>query len=99
MRYDLQQVQAQQLAATNAVFAAIKIVNEKQHEAAEAREALGKTTLALQFANAQENAAEANSAKALDRKSAAAAAEAKAHDVLETANKIVQLAKTNLHNA
>jgi hypothetical protein len=30
IRYDLQQVQSQQLAATNAVFAAIKVVNHKQ---------------------------------------------------------------------
>jgi hypothetical protein len=29
--YDLQQVQAQQLAATNAVFTAIKIVNSNQN--------------------------------------------------------------------
>lgn len=98
IRYDLQQVQAQQLAATNAVFAAIKIVNNRQAEAAEAREALGKTTLALNFATAQENAAQANAVKALNNKNAAAAAEAKAHDLLEATFKIVQLAKTNLNN-
>lgn len=98
IRYDLQQVQSQQLAATNAVFAAIKVVNQRQEETAEARTALGKTTLALQFATAQENAADANAAKALENKSAAAAAEARAHDILEAAFKIVQLAKTNLYN-
>jgi len=32
-------------------------------------------------------------------KNAAAAAESKAHDILEDAFKIVELAKTNLHNA
>lgn len=73
-------------------------MNHKQEETAEARTALGKTTLALQFATAQESAADANAAKALDNKNAAAAAESKAHELLETANKIVQLTKTNFYN-
>jgi hypothetical protein len=70
----LQQVEKQQLAAENAVYAAIKIVNNKQNESAEARSALAKATLALQFATAQENAAEANAGKALNNKNEAAAA-------------------------
>ena len=73
-------------------------MNNRQAEAAEAREALGKTTLALNFAKTQEDAAEANAVKALSNKNAAAAAEAKAHDLLETAFKVVKLANTNLNN-
>ncbi len=82
IRYDLQQVQAQQLAAENAVFAAIRVVNDKQHEASEARSEMAKTTQALQFATAQESAANANAGKALNEKKAAAEAESKAHDIL-----------------
>lgn len=98
VRYDLQQVEAQQLAAENAVFAAIKIVNSRQNDSAVARSALAKTTLALQFATAQENAAEVNAGKALTNKNSAAAAESKAHDLLEAVQKIVDIAKTNLGN-
>ena len=99
VRYDLQQVEAQQLAAENAVFAAIKIVNNRQNESAAARSALAKTTLALQFATAQEDAAEANAGKALQKKNAAAAAESKAHELLEAAQKIVDLSKTSYKNS
>jgi hypothetical protein len=95
----LEQVQAQQLAAENAIFAALRITEDKQKEAASARSDLAKTTLALQFATSQEDAAEANAARALREKNAAAAAESRAHDVLEDTFKIVELAKTNLHNA
>jgi hypothetical protein len=37
IRYDIKQVEAQQLNATNAVYAAIKLVEASQREAAKAR--------------------------------------------------------------
>ena len=74
IRYDLQQVANQQTAATNAVFAAIRIVDDKQKDVASAKEIYAKSTLALQFATSQEDAAEANAAKALENKQAAVAA-------------------------
>lgn len=54
--------------------------------------------MALQFATAQENAADANAAKALGNKNSAAVAESRAHELLEAAFKIVQLARTNFQN-
>lgn len=53
IQYDLKQVESQQLAATNAVFAGIKVVNEHQKITAEQRTAVAKTTLALNFSTAQ----------------------------------------------
>lgn len=59
VQYDLNQIATQQIAAENAVYAAIRaVVNEKQ-EVSLNKEAFGKTTLAFNFANEQANDASA----------------------------------------
>jgi len=78
----LNQVAGQQKAAVDAVYAAIKEVNENQKFTAEKREAVGKTTLALNFATQQEAAAQAKTAQALVSRNLAQIAAIKAHEVL-----------------
>ena len=55
--------------------------------------------MAPQFAGKQEEAAQANAAKALNDRKNAAVAENKAHEILENAAKIVELTATNVRNA
>ena len=99
VQYDITQVERQQLQATNAVYAAIKVVNHEKEEESAAREHYGKTTLALNFATSQEGAASAKVNEAAAHKKKAEAAESKAHEILETAQRVVQLAITNVNNA
>lgn len=99
VQYDINQVEKQQLAATNAVYAAIKVVADQKDHVEKAREYQAKTTLALQFATTQENSAEFKVKEAAANKVFAEATAAKAQEVLEAANKIVQLATTNVNNA
>lgn len=47
IRYDLKQVASQQVASTNAVYAAIKITAAKKAEVEEKTAALAKATMAL----------------------------------------------------
>jgi hypothetical protein len=63
------------------------------------REANAKTTLALQFASSQEKTAVERVAQAAVKRDLAVKAEAKAHEILEAANKIVALATLNVNNA
>ena len=99
IRYDLRQVAAQQVASTNAVYAAIKTVADRKAEAEAASANLGKATLALEFATKQEAAAQANANEKLTTRKLAAVAENKASEVLESAAKVVALQATNVKNA
>ena len=92
------QVEKQQLQATNAVYSAIKVVNNEKQEAAAAKEYFGKTTLALNFAVAQETSAQAKVNSAASNRAQADAAQTKAHAILEIAHKVVRLATTNVNN-
>lgn len=64
VQYDINQVEKQQLAATSAVYAAIKVVSQVRGEVDNAREFQGKTTLALNFATSQEGQAQKTVMKA-----------------------------------
>ena len=99
IRYDLQQVASQQVASTNAVYAAIKVVAARKAEVEEKTEVLAKATMALEFATKQEQAAQANAAEKLNTRKNAAVAENKAHEVLENQAKVVALLTTNVKNA
>lgn len=99
IRYDLKQVESQQVAATNAVYSAIKMVNENQKNAVSKRDALARTQLALEFANKQVAYANSKAAGALDARKTAQNAAIKAHEVLENGAKILALTKTALNNA
>ena len=99
VQYNLKQVAAQQKAAVDAVYAAIHEVDENQKITAQKRENLAKAQLALEFATAQEAAAQAKTAQALQVRNLAQVAALKAHEVLENAAKILALTKTNLNNA
>ena len=99
IRYDLKQVATQQVASTNAVYAAIKVVSDRKVEAEAFTAALGKATLALQFATQQEAAAQANANEKLTTRKLAAVAENKASEVLESVAKVVALQATNIKNA
>lgn len=78
VQYDINQVEKQQLAATNAVYAAIKVVADQKDNVEKAREYQAKTTLALQFATTQENSAEFKVKEAAANKVFAEATAAKA---------------------
>jgi len=98
VRYDIYQVEKQQVQASTAVFAAIKVVNHEKQEVEAARSFYGKTTLALNFATSQENSAQAQVNAAAAKRNEADAAQAKAHAILEVAHKVVRLAITNVNN-
>ena len=98
LQYDIVQVEKQQLQATNAVYSAIKVVNNEKQDAAAAKEHFGKTTLALNFAVAQETSAQAKVNSAASNRAQADAAQTKAHAILEIAHKVVRLAITNVNN-
>lgn len=57
VQYDINQVEKQQLQATNAVYSAIRVVNDAKATSETAKELYAKTTLALNFATAQESSA------------------------------------------
>jgi hypothetical protein len=99
VQYDLNQVESQQLAATNAVYAAIALVSDNQKNVTDRRSDLAKTTLALQFATAQENGIEDKVAAAIANKNLADSTAAKAEQVVENAKKILALTQTALANA
>ena len=99
IRYNLQQVGSQQVASTNAVYAAIKVVAARKQEVQEKTEVLAKATMALEFATKQEQAAQANAAEKLATRKLAAVAENKAHEILENTAKVVALLTTNVKNA
>ena len=98
VQYDIAQVERQQLQASSAVYAAIKVVNHEKEEAEAAKKFYAKTTLALNFATTQENAAQAKVNAAAAERARADAAQLKAHEILETAHKVVRLAITNVNN-
>jgi len=98
VQYDIQQVERQQLQASSAVYAAIRVVNNEKKEAEAAKEFYAKTTLALNFATSQEKAAQAKVEAAAARRAKADALQTRAHDILETAHKVVRLAMTNVNN-
>jgi len=98
VQYDIQQVERQQLQASSAVYAAIRVVNNEKGEAEAAKEFFAKTTLALNFAASQEKGAQAKVNEAATRRAKADALQTKAHDILETAHKVVRLAMTNVNN-
>lgn len=99
VQYDINQVEKQQLAATNAVYSAIKVVAKEQKDVDSARELYAKTTLALQMATSQENGAQVKVKEAAAHRANAEKASTRAHEILEAANKVVKLATTNVNNA
>lgn len=72
-------MEKQQLQATNSVYAAIKVVRHEQEVVDAKREKYGKTTLALKFATAQENAAQGKVNEAANKRSNADSAQSRAH--------------------
>lgn len=79
VQYDINQVEKQQLAATNAVYAAIKVVSDQQSNVDATRSLYAKTTLALQMATSQENNAEVKAKEAAAHRADAEKASSRAH--------------------
>ncbi len=70
------------MAATNAVYAAIKVVTQEQKDVDASRELYAKTTLALQMATSQDNNAQNKVKEAAAHRSAADAVSSRAHEIL-----------------
>ena len=75
------------------------MVNHEQQHVEDSKEHFAKTTLALNFATTQEKNAQLKVTGAHSHKARAEAAQAKAHEILEIANRVVHLATTNVNNA
>lgn len=97
--FDSSQVEAQQIAAGNAVIKALKDVSEAKAAAQQLQAAQGKTQIAVNLASAQANAAEVTFGKALDIYNAAVNTEHVAQANLNTAKNVVAIATTALKNA
>ena len=99
VQYDINQVEKQQVQASKAVYAAIKVVSHEKAQAEDAKKYYAKTQLALNFASTQEKSAQVKVGEAASQRAKADAAQVKAHEILETAHKVVRLAITNVNNA
>jgi hypothetical protein len=95
----LSQVEAQQIAAGNAVIKALSVVASAKGVAQEAQAGQGRTQAALNLASNQEDAAEVTFSKAQNIYNAAENTLHIAEANLNTAKNVVAIATTALKNA